>query len=100
MCPDLFFFQKATEFPCEEIMNVVEKELYQSLRKRVEFSQLNSAEIRRDRLGVTNVKSSIKKTEHCSSEYAYIENGEAHWEVVQRILYIFAKLNVNDFYFI
>lgn len=93
LCPDLFFFQKATEFPCEEIKNAVDAERYQSLRKRVATTQLKADEICKNRLGITNVKSNqIRKEE--LNEYSYLPDGqEAHWEIVERILFIYAKLN-------
>lgn len=94
----MFFFQKATEFPCDEIANVQDAERYQSLRKRVANTQLKSDEITKNRLGVTNIKTTTKKHELDDSEYSHLVNGEAHWEIVQRVLYIFAKLNTGNSY--
>lgn len=98
LCPDLFFFQKATEFPCEEIKNVENAERYQSLRKRVAYTQLKADEVCKNRLGFTNLKSDPKKKEDFN-EYSHLPDGqEAHWEIVQRILFIFAKLNPGNSY--
>ena len=98
LCPDLFFFQKATEFPCEEIKNASNAEQYESLRKRVASFQLKADEVCKNRLGITNFKSEVRKKEE-DSEYAYLQDGqEAHWEIVQRILFIFAKLNPGNSY--
>ncbi|RNA37251.1 TBC1 domain family member 13 isoform X1 [Brachionus plicatilis] len=94
LCPDLFFFQKPTEFPCEEIKNVQDAEIYQSLRKRVAKTQLKADEVSKHRLGFTNYKSNSKKTKEEQDEYAYLPDGqEAHWEIIERILFIYAKLN-------
>jgi len=51
-------------------------------------------------LGITNFKSNEKKTEFDSNnEYAYLMNGkEAHWEIVERILFIYSKLNPGTSY--
>ena len=99
MCPDLFFFQKATEFPCEQIKNATNSEKYSSLRKRVAQSQLKADEVCKNRLGITNFKSEAKRKEEDNGEYAYLPDGkEAHWEIVQRILFLFAKLNPGNSY--
>jgi TBC1 domain family member 13 len=113
LCPDLFFFQRATEFPCEEIKNASnsgvasngsgsgggdEQHRYQSLRKRVANTQLKADAVSKNRLGYTYFKSDPKKKED-QGEYAYLPDGqEAHWEIVQRILFIFAKLNRGQSY--
>lgn len=93
LCPDLSFFQNATEFPCEQIKNAQNAEIYQSLRKRVAKTQLQADEVSRHRLGFTNLKSDSKKNKE-DDEYAYLPDGqEAHWEIIERILFIYAKLN-------
>ncbi len=98
LCPDLFFFQKATEFPCVEIRDADNAEIYQSLRKRVASTQLKASEISKNRMGVTKIKLEEKKRED-SSEYTHLQDGnEAHWEIVERILFIFAKLNPGNSY--
>lgn len=98
LCPGLSFFQLATEFPCQEIQNAHNSELYQSLRKRVAKTQLQADQVVKNHLGLTNLKTDPKKKED-TSEYAYLPDGqEAHWEVIQRILFIYAKLNSGDKY--
>ena len=106
LCPDLFFFQKATEYPCEEIKNINSNSAskYETLRRRVAKSQLKSDEVCKDRLGVTSlISKSIASTYSSAfdeqSEYSHLPDGqEAHWEIVQRILFIFAKLNPGQSY--
>lgn len=61
LCPDLFFFQKASEFPCEEIKNSSNATMYQSLRDRVHNAQLKADEVSKNRLGITNYKNVTKK---------------------------------------
>ena len=48
-------------------------------------------------MGITNIKSDPKKKED-QNEYTHLEGMEAHWEIVQRILFIFAKLNPGNSY--
>ncbi len=98
LCPGLSFFQLPSEFPCVEIQNATaaNAEKYQSLRKRVAKTQLKADQVVKNHLGLTNFKTDPKKKED-TSEYAYLPDGqEAHWEVIQRILYIYAKLNSGD----
>lgn len=99
LCPDMFFFQKATEFPCEEIKNSANGEIYQSLRERVYQAQLKADEVSKNRMGITVSKEVTKKAHDENDEYAHLSDGqEAHWEIVQRILFIFAKLNPGNSY--
>ncbi|XP_014669865.1 PREDICTED: TBC1 domain family member 13-like isoform X2 [Priapulus caudatus] len=87
LCPDIGFFQRATEFPCQDVVNAAEME---TLRKRVDCSVLQSHTVMKNRQGAYNWKSSKKST----VEYDLLPDGkEAHWEVVERILFIYAKLN-------
>ena len=51
LCPDLFFFQRATEFPCEELVRAGSN--VETLRKRVEHSVLKSETVARNRQGIT-----------------------------------------------
>ncbi|KAI8770955.1 TBC1 domain family member 13-like isoform X1 [Biomphalaria glabrata] len=90
LCPDLSFFQQATEYPCEVLIN--SSSSVENLRKRVEQCVLQSETVAKNRLGITlNVVS--KKRTH-SDEYSVLPDGkEAHWEVVERILFLYAKLN-------
>ena len=74
--------------------NVAHADKYQSLRDRVYQAQLKADEVSRDRMGITKLKSVTKKNQIEIDEYAHLGDGqEAHWEIVQRILFIFAKLN-------
>jgi hypothetical protein len=93
LCPDLFFFQKATEFPCEEIKNASSDGRYESLRKRIATIQLRADQVSKNRLGITIFNPDPVKREE-QHEYSYLPDGqEAHWEIVERILFIYAKLN-------
>uniref|UniRef100_T1IJS9 Rab-GAP TBC domain-containing protein n=1 Tax=Strigamia maritima TaxID=126957 RepID=T1IJS9_STRMM len=92
LCPDISFFQQATEFPHEKIT------VYNHLRlhKRVEFSVLNYANVTRKGLGMSKLTLTTKKT---NEEYLPLPEGqEAHWEVVERILFIYAMLNPGQSY--
>ncbi|XP_033731972.1 TBC1 domain family member 13-like [Pecten maximus] len=94
LCPDLFFFQRATDFPCKEIINAASG--VETLRKRVEQCVLHSETIKVDRQGKANMIVSRRKR---SEEYMTLPDGqEAHWEVVERILFIYGKLNPGQGY--
>ncbi|XP_072422103.1 TBC1 domain family member 13 isoform X1 [Chiloscyllium punctatum] len=88
--PDMAFFQRPTDYPCLLIMDPQNE--FETLRKRVEQTTLKSQTVAHNRSGVTNVSSPRKTTS--ANEYEVLPNGcEAHWEVVERILFIYAKLN-------
>ncbi|TRY84225.1 hypothetical protein DNTS_026646 [Danionella cerebrum] len=91
--PDMAFFQRATDFPSQLILDP--QNVYETLRRRVEQTTLKAQTVHRNRSGVTNVSSPGRSlTLYPSSEYAVLPNGcEAHWEVLERILFIYAKLN-------
>ncbi|KAM7316781.1 hypothetical protein ACRRTK_024512 [Alexandromys fortis] len=93
LCPDISFFQRATEYPCLLILDPQNE--FETLRKRVEQTTLKSQTVARNRSGVTNMSSPHKNnTPPALNEYEVLPNGcEAHWEVVERILFIYAKLN-------
>ncbi|ELW61990.1 TBC1 domain family member 13 [Tupaia chinensis] len=93
LCPDISFFQRATEYPCLLILDPQNE--FETLRKRVEQTTLKSQTVARNRSGVTNMSSPHKNSAPPSlNEYEVLPNGcEAHWEVVERILFIYAKLN-------
>ncbi|KAM5331062.1 TBC1 domain family member 13 isoform 2-T3 [Glossophaga mutica] len=93
LCPDISFFQRATEYPCLLILDPQNE--FETLRKRVEQTTLKSQTVARNRSGVTNMSSPHKTLAPASpNEYQVLPNGcEAHWEVVERILFIYAKLN-------
>lgn len=93
LCPDISFFQQPTEYPC---MQIVENTEVESFRERVKQTALSSANVIRSRAGITNISLS-KKRAH--DEYQYLPQGqEAHWEVVERILFLYAKLNPGQSY--
>uniref|UniRef100_A0A8C5RZH6 TBC1 domain family member 13 n=1 Tax=Laticauda laticaudata TaxID=8630 RepID=A0A8C5RZH6_LATLA len=88
--PNMAFFQRPTEYPCLLILDPQNE--YETLRKRVEQTTLKSQTVARNRSGVTNMSSPLKAP--VVSEYEVLPDGfEAHWEVVERILFIYAKLN-------
>ncbi|KAM3911552.1 TBC1 domain family member 13 [Leptodactylus fuscus] len=93
LCPDFSFFLNATEYPCQLIMDPENE--YETLRKRVEQTTLKSQTVARNRSGLTNVSSPLKASaSHSLSDIEPLPSGcEAHWEVVERILFIYAKLN-------
>lgn len=89
LCPDLNFFQIATEFPYRDLSGDITK--VDTLRKRVEQCVLQSETVARNRLGITNMQTSRRKP---SDEFAPLPDGqEAHWEVCERILFVYTKLN-------
>uniref|UniRef100_A0A3B3ZPA3 Rab-GAP TBC domain-containing protein n=1 Tax=Periophthalmus magnuspinnatus TaxID=409849 RepID=A0A3B3ZPA3_9GOBI len=91
--PDMAFFQRPTDYPCQLILDPQND--YETLRRRVEQTTLKAQTVNRNRSGVTNVSSPGKALNlYPSNEYEVLPNGsEAHWEVVERILFIYAKLN-------
>ncbi|XP_072287428.1 TBC1 domain family member 13 isoform X1 [Pyxicephalus adspersus] len=93
LCPDFSFFLNPTEYPCQLIMDPENE--YETLRKRVEQTTLKSQTVARNRSGLTNVSSPMKlSASHLLSDLEPLPSGcEAHWEVVERILFIYAKLN-------
>ncbi|XP_066436462.1 TBC1 domain family member 13 [Eleutherodactylus coqui] len=93
LCPDFSFFLNPTEYPCQLIMDPENE--YETLRKRVEQTTLKSQTVARNRSGLTNVSSPLKAAaSHSLSDIEPLPSGsEAHWEVVERILFIYAKLN-------
>ncbi|XP_056874683.1 TBC1 domain family member 13 isoform X3 [Takifugu flavidus] len=91
--PDMAFFQRPTDYPCQLILDPQND--YETLRQRVEQTTLKAQTVNRNRSGVTNVSSPGKALNlYPSNEYEVMPSGsEAHWEVVERILFIYAKLN-------
>lgn len=88
LCPDISFFQHPTVYPASYVE--CSDRPCETLRKRVERAILQASDIATSRLGVQNV--SIKKIR--SDEYIVLPEGqEAHWEVVERMLFVYAKLN-------
>lgn len=121
LCPDIAFFQRPTEFPNKNVVTNFDAE---RLYKRVENGTLKSANVTRKGLGVTKVistKHSVVSTRlefggfviyakslplqitllrrQASEEYPPLPKGqEAHWEVVERLLFVYAKLNPGQGY--
>ncbi|XP_058463666.1 TBC1 domain family member 13 [Malaya genurostris] len=93
LCPDISFFQQATEFPCESVVNYSRE---RKLHVRVAPSTLSSANVERKGLGVTKINLITKRA--VQSYEAMEEGHEAHWEVVERILFLYAKLNPGQGY--
>lgn len=93
LCPDISFFQQATEFPCE---SVVSHNRERKLHIRVAPTTLSSANVERKGLGVTKINLITKRA---TESYEAMDKGqEAHWEVVERILFLYAKLNPGQGY--
>lgn len=93
LCPDISFFQQATEFPCA---SVVSHNRERKLHVRVAPSTLSSANVERKGLGVTKINLITKRA---IESYEAMDAGlEAHWEVVERILFLYAKLNPGQGY--
>ncbi|KAH0955330.1 hypothetical protein HN011_003928 [Eciton burchellii] len=93
LCPDISFFQQGTDYPCQKIVNANGQ---QRLHNRVQHTVLKSANVERKGLGVTKIAVSIRKA---TEDYAPLtEGGEAHWEVLERILFLYAKLNPGQGY--
>ncbi|MCL4125860.1 UNVERIFIED_CONTAM: hypothetical protein GTU68_005127 [Idotea baltica] len=97
LCPDMMFFQRGTEFPCSL---VVGEGGVERLHKRVTTEVLASAAVTRKGLGISKVFSWIESRKSVATEdYKPLQVGsEAHWEVVERILFIYAKLNPGQSY--
>ena len=59
LCPDISFFQQATDFPCQQ---VVHSRGVKRLHRRVEHTFLKSANVERKGLGVTKVSCYTQNT--------------------------------------
>ncbi|KAH8257344.1 hypothetical protein KR038_007471, partial [Drosophila bunnanda] len=95
LCPDISFFQQPTEYPCDIVVHS-RGEHGRRLHERVVPAVLSSANVERKGLGMTKINLITKRS---VENYAAMEEGqEAHWEVVQRILFIYAKLNPGQGY--
>ncbi|KAK2182842.1 hypothetical protein NP493_334g03025 [Ridgeia piscesae] len=93
--PDLSFFQSASSYPCRELVGAVSG--FENLRRRVEHSVLKSQNVGRNRLGITIAD--YKRSRKPCDEYVVLEEGEeAHWEVVERMLFLYSKLNPGQGY--
>lgn len=97
LCPDISFFQSATEFPCAEIVN---SNGIKRLHNRVQQSVLKYSTLERRGLGVAMLSNDIRRSDNVNSgDYVPLKEGcEAHWEVVERMLFLYAKLNPGQGY--
>ena len=101
LCPDLSFFQQETEHPCSEILN--QEPGFESLRKRIVSTSLKVESQSQTRLLTRSEYAYSNKTKTTTSyddhEYQLLPDGhEAHWEVVERILFVYSKLNSGQSY--
>ncbi|XP_075736386.1 TBC1 domain family member 13 isoform X2 [Rhipicephalus microplus] len=90
LCPDMCFFQRATEHPC---VRIAANPRVQGLRERVQRSMLRAANVTRSRQGITNISACVRSRPAHEALEQLGEGQEAHWEVVERILFLYAKLN-------
>ncbi|XP_068234933.1 TBC1 domain family member 13 [Palaemon carinicauda] len=95
LCPDIMFFQRGTDFPCKLIVDDPDVE---RLHRRVTYSSLKASTVTRRGLGVTKVESTNCRSSVVEDYHPLPPGSEAHWEVVERILFIYAKLNPGQSY--
>lgn len=94
LCPDISFFQQPSEYPCRAIVGPGTD--VARLHSRVQNKVLKCANVERRGLGVTKISLATKKA---TEDYAPMSEGaESHWEVVERILFLYAKLNPGQSY--
>ncbi|XP_003387077.1 PREDICTED: TBC1 domain family member 13-like [Amphimedon queenslandica] len=87
--PEISFFQLPTMYPRKAFNTGVVLGI-EALKERVSHSSLPSQKVESSRYGVRKVK--IKKNEE--EPFSPLKEGEeGHWEVVERILFIYAKMN-------
>ncbi|XP_075247502.1 TBC1 domain family member 13-like [Convolutriloba macropyga] len=98
--PDYSFFQKPTKYPAskyctdgsgggdEPVSEVGWGASYMTLRKRVEWGVFQEI-----KGSARNGISTHDSPERLVESYSLGEDAEVHWEVVERILFIYAKLN-------
>lgn len=95
LCPDIMFFQRGTDYPCRLIVDDPEVE---RLHRRVTHATLKASHVTRKGLGITKMESSNRRTTTVEDYHPLPPGAEAHWEVVERILFIYAKLNPGQSY--
>jgi len=98
LCPDLTFFQQATTFPNQVVVGDPSCGLpaQEKLHARVTQAQLQAQTLERKGVGPSTLATSKKRA---AEDYAPLEEGqEAHWEVVERMLFLYAKLNPGQGY--
>jgi len=90
--PDISFFSQACEYPNPIVGTGIDR-----LHLRVNQSQLEVQTSSRKGFGPSLLHAAPKKT--AGEDYAPLTKGdEAHWEVVERILFLYAKLNPGQGY--
>jgi hypothetical protein len=93
LCPDISFFSQASDYP----NSVMADKGFDRLHQRVTQSQLEVESSQRKGIGPSIMASKPKKKD--IEDYAPLSEGsEAHWEVVERILFLYAKLNPGQGY--
>jgi len=93
LCPDISFFSQACDYPNKDMVRRGSDRLHQ----RVNQSQLDEERSLRKGVGPSVLASVPKK--RAKEDYAPLSEGqEAHWEVVERILFLYAKLNPGQGY--
>ncbi|KAK7076543.1 hypothetical protein SK128_012354 [Halocaridina rubra] len=95
LCPDIMFFQRGTDYPCRIIVDDPEVE---RLHRRVTQMSLKASSVTRKGLGLTKMESSNRRSATVEDYHPLPPGAEAHWEVVERILFIYAKLNPGQSY--
>lgn len=89
--PDFSFFQLATPYPRMKYNASAVIDI-DNLKERVDRSCLLSQQVSTSRSGIKNVI--VRKKKASAEPPSNIRPGEeAHWEVVERILFIYAKTN-------
>ena len=92
LCPDISFFSQPTTAPNPKIA----EDMFDRLHVRVQQTRLQSQSVQRVGIGMNKLSLSKRKA---AENYSPLEDGnEAHWEVVERILFIYAKLNPGQGY--
>jgi len=98
LCPDLTFFQQPTNYPNLLVVGDPDSGLaaQEKLHVRVTQSQLHTQILERKGVGPSSLATSKKRA---VEDYAPLSEGqEAHWEVVERMLFLYAKLNPGQGY--
>lgn len=90
LCPEISFFQHKTQYPNSDVVSGKMDRLH----VRVQSVCLESSSVIRKGLGVTKLISKSKQQEEDDED----SPGEFHWEVVERILFLYAKLNPGQSY--
>jgi len=93
LCPDISFFSQASEYPNP----IMAKRGFDRLHQRVNQTVLDVEASQRKGIGPSILATIPKK--RAMEDYAPLSAGsEAHWEVVERILFLYAKLNPGQGY--